>query len=114
GRIVELASQVVEAVLGPDGQQVAYTVPGAGGTDLMGIEVDLRARYRLAFEPGLVSGLAWSPDGLRLAYSLPGLAPALRRVRVLSLTGAGGAITVARGDTTQPHWLDESHLVFAA
>jgi len=113
GRTAELAGGVGEAALAPDAEQVAYTVPGTGSTAIMAIEVELRARYRLLSEPGRVADLAWSPDGLRLAYRTPALDPAVSEVRVLSLTGPGGAITVARADTTPPRWLDESHLVFA-
>jgi hypothetical protein len=114
GRTSELATGVGEAAPAPDGQQVAYTVPGSGVTQVMAMEVELRARYRLVAEAGRVVDLAWSPDGLRLAYRTPALDPSISEVRVLSLTGSGSVITVASGDTTAPRWLDESHLVFAA
>jgi Tol biopolymer transport system component len=113
GRTSELASRVGEATLAPDGQTVGYTLPGSGVTDVMAIEVELRTRYRLIAEPGRAVDLAWSPDGQRLAYRTPALDPSISEVRVLTLT-SGSALTVARGDTTAPRWLDESHLVFAS
>jgi hypothetical protein len=113
GQTYELASRVGEATVAPDRQTVAYTLPGTGLTDVMAVEVDLRTRYRLISEPGKAVDLAWSPDGQRLAYRTPALDPSISEVRVLTLS-AGSAITVARGDTTAPRWLDESHLVFAS
>jgi hypothetical protein len=114
GDVVPLASGVDEAALAPDGDRLAYTIPSDRGTDLMAMEVDLRARYRLQVESQPISGLAWSPDGLRLAYRVVAIDATKTQVRVRSLTGAGGTLTVALGDAQAPRWLDGSHLVFAA
>jgi Tol biopolymer transport system component len=78
------------------------------------MEVDLRSRYRLATEPATVSGLAWSPDGDRLAYRVVGGSGSSSEVRVRNLTGAGGILTVSRGNIGDPRWLDASHLLLAA
>jgi Tol biopolymer transport system component len=67
----------------PDGQEVAFARLSAGGGLLFGAELSLVAAgggetRQVQYEPGLVGGLDWTPDGRELVYSaerqgVPGL-----------------------------------------
>lgn len=112
GSPVPLAQGVSEIALSPDGQQVAYTLADAAGTQLWLLSVELRSRYQLGAEPGAVTGLAWAPDSSRLAYQVLTVAGAAIRVRVIS---GPTATTVAAGDVSAPAWdADSSHLYLLA
>ena len=112
GAPVPLAEGVSELALSPDGQQVAYTIPDAAGTQLWLLSVELRSRYELGVEPGAVAGLAWAPDSSRVAYQVLTAAGSAIRVRVLS---SPAATTVAAGSVSAPAWdADSSHLYLLA
>src|SRR5205807_4413808 len=68
GQAVDVARDVTAAAVAPAGDRLAFVVAGRGGDEIDAYDVGLRARYRLQVEPGAVDGLAWSPDGLGLAY----------------------------------------------
>jgi Big-like domain-containing protein len=112
GSAVPLAQGVSEVALSPDGQQVAYTLADATGTQLWLLSVELRSRYQLGAEPGAVASLAWAPDSSRLAYQVLTAAGSAIRVRVLSSPAAN---TVATGEVSAPAWdADSSHLYLLA
>jgi Tol biopolymer transport system component len=57
----------IQAKFSPDGLQVAYFTPGAGGYELMVAKADLGAPRRLATVRS-PSPLFWSPDGTAMTY----------------------------------------------
>lgn len=112
GSATALAQGVSEIAASPDGRQVAYALPDAGGTELWVLNVELRARSQLSTEPGAVTGIAWAPDSSRLAYQLVTSAGSSIRVRVLA---SPAATTVAQGDVSDPAWdADASHVYLLA
>lgn len=116
GSSLDLASGVSEAAVGPRGLRIAFVSDAsAGGSEVWAYDLDLRSRYRIQAENGPISGIAWAPEGSRLAYRL-GAAPVDRaEIRVRSLTGAAGTTTVAIGEVGNPAWqADSRHLIFAA
>jgi len=68
----------------------------------------LRSRYRIQAENGPVSGIAWAPDGSRLAYRLGASSLDRAKIRVRSLTGAARTATLATGEVGNPAWLADS------
>ena len=113
--IEHIASGVGEVAVAPDLAKIAFTVSGASSGEIDGYDLALRARYVLLRDGEAASGLAWSPNGLRLAYVLAGASPAQSRLRVKSLSGAGTVTTVATGEIVEPAWLaDSNYITFSA
>jgi hypothetical protein len=111
----EVASGVQEAAVDRAGSRVAYAVLTGGGSEIWAFDPRLRTQYRIQAEPGLVSDLAWAPDGSRIAYRLGGAVAGGRQIRVRSLTGTGGVVTLATGQVDAPVWQSDSrHLLFSA
>ncbi len=119
GRRVTVAIGVNEAAVAPGGARLAFALRDLSGvertTEIDGYNADLRARYRLQTEPGLVDGLAWSPDSQSLAYRLDaGGAAQQRQIRVRSLRD-GSTVTAVTGDVSVPQWqADRQHVVVTA
>jgi hypothetical protein len=110
-----VASGVGAAAVDPGGTRIAFTVDQPAGSEIFAYDIGLATDYRLQAEPGLVDGLAWSPDGLSLAYRVGGDNPAKHQVRVRLLRGAGSTIAVATGDVSAPVWqADSRHVFFTA
>jgi len=85
------------------------------GFEIDAYDVDLHARYRLQAETSTVDQLAWSPDGLAIAYRLQGATPQNSQIRARQLSGAARTQTVATGEVSGPAWqADSRHLVFTA
>jgi len=112
----DLASGVSEATVGPRGLRIAFvTGTAAGGSEVWAYDLDLHSRYRIQAENGPVSGIAWAPDGSRLAYRLGASSLDRAKIRVRSLTGAARTATLATGEVGNPAWLaDSRHVIFAA
>jgi len=110
----EIATQVSDAAVSPNGDRLAFAQPQLDGTTtIWGYDVSLRSRYVLASEAGDVSGLSWAPAGNRIAYLRHDAATTVLRVR--NLTGSAATTTVAKGDLGAPAWLrDSSHVLVAA
>jgi len=118
GRSLVVATGVGDAATSPDGGTLAFVVTGTGptghGSEIDAYDVDLHARYRLQAEPAAVDGLAWSPDGLGLAYRVDSGDPQHRQLRVRSLRD-GSVTTVATGPLSPPLWqADRQHLFATA
>jgi Bacterial Ig-like domain len=115
GAVLDVASDVSQAAVAPNGTRLAFAVKGRPGSEIYGYDVDLRARYRLQVESGPVDQLAWSPDGQALAYRLQADDPQKSQIRARQLSGAARTLTVATGDVSGPAWqADSRHLVFRA
>jgi len=115
GDVLPIATGVDAAAVSRDLNRVAFSQTGPDGSDLRAYDVALRSQYRLQHEVGVVTALAWAPDGTRLAYLLGGGQPSASVLRVKSLTGSASVETVATGIISDPAWLaDSSDLVFAA
>ena len=115
GGTISIASGVDAAAVSRDLNRIAFSQTGPEGADLRAYDVGLRAQYRLQHEIGTVTGLAWAPDGTKLAYLLGSGQPASAVLRVKSLTGSATANTVATGMISPPAWLaDSSDVVFSA
>lgn len=118
GRSLVVATGVGDVATSPDGGTLAFVVTGTGaaghGSEIDAYDVDLHARYRLQAEPAAVDGLAWSPDGLGLAYRVDPGDPQHRLLRVRSLRD-GSVTTVATGPLSPPLWqADRQHLFATA
>lgn len=116
GSTVPVSTGVKAAAVAPGGGRLAYVVadPSGSGSEIDGYDPNLRARYRLQVEPGAIDGLAWSPDGLSLAYRVATSDPQRREIKVRSLKD-GGVVTVAAGQVSVPAWqADRRHLFFTA
>jgi hypothetical protein len=110
-----LASGVGAAAVDPGGTRIAFTVDGPSGSEILAYDIGLDTDYRLQAEPGPVDSLAWSPDGLSLAYRVAGGSPAKHQVRVRLLRDGGTTVTVATGDVSAPVWqADSRHVFFTA
>jgi hypothetical protein len=115
GAVVDVAADVGQAAVAPGGTRLAFTVKGRPGFEIDAYDVDLHARYRLQAESGAVDQLAWSPDGLAIAYRLQGATPQNSQIRARQLSGAARTQTVATGEVSGPAWqADNRHLVFTA
>jgi len=112
GPATAMATGVTQMTLSPDGEQVAYSTPAEGSTQLWVLSVELRSRYQLGAEPGAIAALAWAPDSSRLAYQVTAPGGTSIRVRVLA---AAAATTIAVGPVSAPAWdADASHLYLLA
>jgi Tol biopolymer transport system component len=81
----------------------------------MAYDTGLNTDYRLQAEPRPIDGLAWSPDGLSLAYRVGGGNPSKHQIRVRLLRGGGSTVAVATGDLGVPVWqADSRHVFFTA
>jgi hypothetical protein len=110
-----VASGVGDAAVDPTGTRIAYTVSGPHGTEVEAYDVGLHAGYRLATEAAPVDGLAWSPDGLSLAYRVVNSNPSKRQIRIRLLRDAGTTTTAATGPVSAPAWqADSRHVFFTA
>ena len=115
GATVTIAAGVVQAAVSRDLDRIAYSQAVSGGSEIWTYDVQLRARYRVQRESGLVSGIAWAPDGARLAYLLSNGSGNLGLLKMKSLVGNAVAATIAAGEITDPAWLaNSSDLVFSA
>ena len=115
GTEVVIADGVGTAAVSADLNRVAFTNPDVGGSEIRVYDVALRAQYRVQRESELVTGLAFAPNGTRLAYLLPGGTGSQGQLRVKSFSGAARVTTVASGEIADPAWLaDSNDLVFSA
>jgi hypothetical protein len=115
GETVTIADGVDQAAVSRDLNRIAFSQGGAEGTDIRAYDAELRAQYRVQHETGTTSGLAWSPDGTKLAYILTGGPAQDAQLRIKSLTGAATASTIASGQINDLAWLaDSSDLTFSA
>jgi hypothetical protein len=105
GSSVLIATGVGSAAVSPDLNRIAFTQPSVGGTDIRIYDVSLRAQFRVQREADHVSGLAFAPNGKRLAYVLSSGTSGQGQLRVKSFSGAAAATTVATGEIGDPAWL---------
>jgi len=114
GRDEQIADDVVEAAVTPNGLRLAYVHGATDPNQVWGYDVGLRASYLLASDSARVSNLTWAPSGNRIAYLRSEIGSVALRIR--SLTGAAATSTAASGqDLGAPAWFpDSSHVVFAA
>src|SRR5215467_9585605 len=93
-----IASAVKAAAVAPGGGRLAFVVGDASGSgsEIYAYDPDPRTSYRLQAEPAPIDGLAWSPDGLGLAYRVATSDPKRHQIKVRSLKD-GGVVTVAAG-----------------
>ena len=115
GQVVPVATGVTTAAVAPGGGRLAY-VTGDPTTaerafEIRGYDVELRTRFPLGTEPAAIDGLAWSADGMGLAYRIDPGDPSRRQVKVRSLRD-GGAVTVATGPVSAPVWQADRRHVF--
>lgn len=116
GKEIAVAAGVRSAAVAPGGPRIAFTISDASGAGSVidGYDPDLRTRYRLLNETAPIDGLAWSPDGLSLAYRVLTADSTRRQIKVLSLKD-GGVVTVATGEVSAPAWqADRRHVLFSA
>ena len=116
GTTVTIAGGVEEAALTRDLNRIAFSQSNnAGGSDIRAYDVQLRAQYRLQHESAPITGLAWSPDGGRLAYLVQNGPQGQVQMRVKSLGGSALVATVASGEIESPAWLaGSSDITFGA
>ncbi len=113
--VEHIASGVGEVSVAPDLARIAFTVATGAGGEIDGYDLALRARYLLLRDGQAISSLAWSPNGLHLAYVLAGATASQNQLRVKSLTGTGLLTTVATGEISEPAWLaDSNSMTFSA
>jgi dipeptidyl aminopeptidase/acylaminoacyl peptidase len=106
---------VTNAALDPGGTRIAFTVATGAGAELHAYDIGLNTDYRLQTESRPIDGLAWSPDGLSLAYRLGGGSSTKHQIRVRLLRDRGSTVTVATGDVGVPVWqADSRHVFFTA
>ena len=106
---------VTDAAVNPAGTRIAFTVGSGAGADVYAYDIGLNTDYRLQTEPRSIDGLAWSPDGLSLAYRAAGTSPARHEIRVRLLRDGGSTATLAAGDVGVPVWqADSRHVFFTA
>lgn len=111
-----IASAVKAAAVAPGGGRLAFVVGDASGSgsEIYAYDPDPRTTYRLQVEPAPIDGLAWSPDGLGLAYRVATSDPKRHQIKVRSLKD-GGVVTVAAGQVSAPTWqADRRHVLFTA
>lgn len=113
--------------LSPDGKQIAYSAPTDAAVqpptgedvprDLYVIDIDGSHLVNLTNSPADDWGLAWSPDGRRLAFRSSST-PLARGKDLYSVNVDGSGLTKlasSPGDVWDPVWSpDGSHIVFAA
>ena len=116
GSTLLIASDVKAAAVAPGGGRLAYVVADASGSgsEIYGYDPDPRTGYRLQAEPAPIDGLAWSADGLSLAYRVATSDPLRHQIKVRSLKD-GGVVTVVTGEVSVPTWqADRRHVLFTA
>ncbi|HXW14990.1 MAG TPA: LpqB family beta-propeller domain-containing protein [Terriglobia bacterium] len=117
----------------PDGARVAFVRPGgSGGRDLFVRSLVAGREVRLVHDEAGISGIAWSPDGLHIAYS--GGARSIRHdeapeysgskiiyaitertpgeLHVVSSTGGNAVSLKAPAGFEGGRWVDNTRLVF--
>jgi Tol biopolymer transport system component len=110
-----VATGVTDAVVDPGGTRIAFTMASGSGAEIYAYDTGLNTDYRLRAEPGPIDGLAWSPDGLALAYRAAGSGASPYEIRVRMLRGGGSTVTVASGEVSTPVWqADSRHVFFTA
>jgi WD40 repeat protein len=114
GRDQQIADDVVEAAVTPNGLRLAYVHGATDPNQVWGYDVGLKASYLLASDSARVSNVTWAPNGTRIAYLRHEIGNVALRVR--NLTGTAATSTAASApDIGAPAWFpDSSHLVFAA
>jgi hypothetical protein len=108
GATVPIADGVTQAAVSRDLSRIAFSQSSGPGTDIRAYDVHLRAQYRIQHEADLVTGLAWSPDGTRLAYLASNGSTGQGMLRVKALAGAAAVTTIATGEIATPSWLANS------
>ncbi len=112
GKTTAIDSDVTDVTVSPDGERLAYV---SGGTQVRGYTIDLQSHYRIGAETGTVDGLAWAPDGSRLAYRVATIDLLQSHIRVKNLLGSGNVLTVATGEVDTPSWqADSRHVLLSA
>jgi hypothetical protein len=115
GATVLIADSVTQAAVSRDLSRIAFTERSGSGTDIRAYDVQLRAQYRVQHEADLVKSLAWSPDGVRIAYLVAGVSTTQDMLRVKSLGGSAAVTTIATGEIADPVWLaNSSDVAFSA
>lgn len=98
----------------PDGDQIAHAaVLDTGRSELRILDVDGGKTSKVAEEPGVISGVNWSPRGQALTYQLA--RPGSTQLKVAA--GDEGILLSRDDDDVFPFrtaWLDEQSLLFAA
>ena len=115
GATATIADGVSQAAVSHDLSRIAFSQGSGSGSDIRAYNVQLRAQYRIQHEADVVTSLAWSPNGTRLAYLVSGGQAGQGMLRVKSLAGSGAVTTVATGEIATPAWLaNSSDITFSA
>ena len=115
GATATIADGVSQAAVSHDLSRIAFSQGSGSGSDIRAYDIQLRAQYRIQHEADLVTSLAWSPNGARLAYLVSGGPTGQGMLRVKSLAGSGAVTTVASGEIATPAWLaNSSDITFSA
>jgi Tol biopolymer transport system component len=101
--------------ISPDGQRVAvYRVdPSASVGDFWLMDLERGIPNRLTFEGANLNGLAWSPDGGRVAYPNAGAPPNLV-VQDVTAAGSTGRLVNSPNTQTYPEWSTDGQLLLYA
>jgi Bacterial Ig-like domain len=115
GATATIADGVTQAAVSRDLSRIAFSQGSGSASDIRAYDVQLRAQYRIQHEADLVTSLAWSPNGTRLAYLVASGPAGQGMLRVKSLAGSGAVTTVATGEIATPAWLaNSSDITFSA
>jgi Bacterial Ig-like domain/WD40-like Beta Propeller Repeat len=116
GAMVPIADGVTQAAVSRDLSRIVFSQGSSAGTDIRAYDIHLRAQYRIQHEPDLVTSLAWSPDGTRIAYLVSTSGSAGQgMLRVKALAGSAAVTTIATGEIATPAWLaNSSDITFSA
>jgi TolB protein len=85
------------------GSELAVASPIRGSIQLTLVTPDGLSIRRLTDDPGAVSGVAWAPDGRRIAFVFE--ARGSKQIRLIAPTGTGlTSLTTPPGDNIAPAW----------